>query len=35
MCLSKYFGATPLGTLPKSGPKIEFFENEQNENRSN
>ena len=34
-CLPKYFGATPLGTLPKLGPKTEFFENEQYENRSN
>ena len=34
-CLPKYFGATPLGTLPKSGLKTEFYKNEQNENRSN
>ena len=34
-CLPKYFWATPLVTLPKSGPKTEFYKNEQNENRSN
>ena len=34
-CLPKYLVATPQGTLPKSGTKTEFFENEQNENRSN